>query len=111
MQKNLFIGFILITFGVLFLLDNLGVADFGEMIHDYWPLILILWGVSLLTRKRKSPPEVRSSPTAQPLDRELLHESSVFGDLFLSISSQNFKGGSLSTVFGDCDLDLSRAAI
>ena len=34
-MRNLFWGFILVMFGVLLLLDNIGIADFGEMIHDY----------------------------------------------------------------------------
>ena len=41
---------ILITLGVLFLLDNLGVADFGTIISTYWPLILILIGVRIFFR-------------------------------------------------------------
>ena len=110
MRRNYFVGIVLITFGVLFLLDNLGVANFGDMIHDYWPLILILWGLSILLRRKTSPGE-SSAIVADSLDRELVHESNVFGNIFLSITSQHFKGGSISTVFGDCDLDLSSATI
>src|SRR5262249_44890127 len=63
-MRNLTWGFILIIIGVLVLLDNLGVADIGDMIHDFWPVILILWGVSVLLKKRKanSPPPAASSP-------------------------------------------------
>lgn len=110
MRKNMFPGVVLITLGVLFLLNNLGVADFGDIVREYWPLILVLWGLSIL-RRSKSPPRHDSSPSSQGTDRELLHESNVFGDTFLNVTSQSFKGGSISTVFGDCDIDLSQADV
>jgi len=107
-MRNLFWGFVLIAFGILFLLDNLGYADFSEIIHNLWPLLLVLWGLSILLHphRRHSQPE---ATTPQPLDSELLHQSNVFGDIYNKITSKFFKGGSLSTVFGDCDIDLSEA--
>ena len=39
----MFVGVILIFFGVLFLLDNLGVSD--NLVGKYWPLILIVLGI------------------------------------------------------------------
>ena len=51
---------ILITLGVLFLLDNLGVADFGTIISTYWPLILILIGIRIFFRYGRS--STQSSP-------------------------------------------------
>ncbi len=161
-MRNLTWGFILIIFGVLILLDNLGVADFGDMIRDFWPVLLILWGVSVLIKKRKrdnSPPasapptaptspitgehgamgvaeEGAGEPSGAPeesamgtpsgaaetagysyqaaggpyqYESELLHQSSVFGDVTVRVTSPRFKGGSISTVFGSSSLDLSAA--
>jgi hypothetical protein len=47
---------ILIAIGVLFLLHNLGIANFnlGQLILKWWPLILIVLGVQMLF-KRGSP--------------------------------------------------------
>ena len=44
---------ILIALGVLFLLQNLGVANInlGHLIATWWPLILILVGVSMLFKR------------------------------------------------------------
>jgi hypothetical protein len=43
---------ILIVLGVLFLLSNLGVIPrLGPLLHQWWPLILIVAGVSLLFRR------------------------------------------------------------
>jgi Domain of unknown function (DUF5668) len=47
---------ILIVIGVMFLLQNLGIAgiNFGRLIATWWPLILIAVGLSMLF-KRSSP--------------------------------------------------------
>ncbi|WP_239004801.1 cell wall-active antibiotics response protein LiaF [Paenibacillus tepidiphilus] len=49
-------GLILIGLGALFLLRQLGYTDFsvGDMISDYWPLILIWLGVSQLSEARSN---------------------------------------------------------
>ena len=47
---------ILITLGVLFLLQNLGIGgiNFGRLIATWWPLILIAVGVSMLFKRGSS---------------------------------------------------------
>ena len=113
-MRNLFWGVALVTIGILILLDNLGVADFEELIGTYWPLILIIWGTSILVGKRRYSNSTSSPQAGATLiaatDIELLHESNIFGDVSANVSSQNFKGGSLSTVFGDCNLHLTNAS-
>lgn len=45
-------AWILIGLGVLFLLGNLGyIPRLGPLLHEWWPVILILIGVYLLARK------------------------------------------------------------
>lgn len=111
MRNNLFIGFVFITFGLLFLLDNLGIADFGDVIHDFWPLIIIVWGLSILMRNKRSTSEPPPASSTQKTENDSLNESMVFGNLFTNVSSQSFRGGSASTVFGDCHLDLTGIAL
>lgn len=41
-------GIVLITFGVLFLLSKLDVADFDQLVRRHWPLIIIVVGVTKL---------------------------------------------------------------
>jgi predicted membrane protein len=104
-------GIILILIGGLFLLDNLGVADFGDVVSTFWPLILIVWGFTVLRNRRKPKPDTFGIPRAdihQNIGGELIHESNVFGDIFLSLTSQSFKGGSINGTFGDIELDLSK---
>jgi hypothetical protein len=44
-------GMILIVLGVLFLLDRLRMADFGDVIGNYWPMILVTIGVIKMWRR------------------------------------------------------------
>ena len=108
-MRNLSFGFILITLGILFLLDNLDVLEFGEVVHYGWPVIFIVWGFMILTRK-KGNGATDSAMTTPPSATDLLHQSNVLGDLIVNVTSQTFQGGTLSTVFGDCHLDLSGAS-
>lgn len=110
-MRNLLWGIILILIGVLLLLDNMDVMDFGHAVRTYWPVLLIIWGISVLTKKKVHKETVNFSDISAKVEGELIHKSSVFGDVELGIVSQNFKGGSVSTVFGDCEVDLSKAVI
>lgn len=110
-MRNVFWGIILIIFGVLLLLDNMDVIDFAEAIRTFWPVLLILWGWSILLKKKDRSTTHIFSDVKQQVSGDLFHESSVFGDLVVNIDSQNFKGGSVSTVFGGAHIDLSNAAI
>ncbi|HUL43789.1 MAG TPA: cell wall-active antibiotics response protein LiaF [Bacteroidota bacterium] len=135
-MRNLFWGTLFILFGVFLLLDNLGYADLSEILHNYWPVLLILWGGFMLLRRRgntaappapdaSSPPPASAPPppdqqfpppptssgtyTGPALMGELIHQSQIFGDITSRITSQNFKGGSISSIFGDSHIDLSGA--
>jgi len=44
-QGRIFSGLLIIFIGVLFLLGNMGKLDAGEVISNYWPLILIFIGL------------------------------------------------------------------
>ncbi|HEY6191527.1 MAG TPA: cell wall-active antibiotics response protein LiaF [Bacteroidota bacterium] len=154
-MRNLYWGFILIIIGILILLDNLGVADFGDVMSNFWPLILVFWGLAILLRKRSIsqvpgpagyPQSAAQQPGSQPggfvggetqqtepgdtgseqqgsyqppssaggpnqSASELLHQSSAFGDISVNVTSTHFRGGSISTVFGGSNLDLSAAGI
>jgi len=52
MSSKVFWGFLLVLVGGLFLLSNLGVLDWGvwDTIWRAWPIVLVLWGVSVLLR-------------------------------------------------------------
>lgn len=41
-------GTLMIGFGVIFLLSNLDVADFGDIMRRHWPLIIVVVGLTKL---------------------------------------------------------------
>ncbi|MDE3057123.1 MAG: cell wall-active antibiotics response protein [Bacteroidota bacterium] len=112
-------GIILITLGILFLLDTLNIADFGDLISTYWPLILIFVGFSILSKNRRHQANTDIeentgsyvSDEREKSDVSAIRSSSVFGDLDLKFSSKDFRGGSISNVFGDTNIDLSEIAL
>jgi len=134
MRSNLF-GILLVTFGFLFLLDNLGMIEFGDFMHRFWPLILILIGLSLIFRSRNKPHDVTqqaqqpsyqsatipppqpqthqtySQPSYATSNVDMLNVSEVFGELRLDIVSQNFRGGRVSNVFGEVRIDLTKTIL
>lgn len=110
-MRDLFFGMLLIALGILLLLDNLDVISFGDAIRHYWPALLILWGISELLKKKEREPVTGFSDRVRAIEGELFHESNVFGDLDMSVKSPNFKGGSITAVFGDCEIDLTGATI
>lgn len=104
-MKNIIFGFLIILLGILLLLDNLNILDFYNVIFTYWPVLLIVIGIYYLLKNYKiAEKHTETSP-------DLVQYSSVFNDFKLEINSKNFKGGTISTVFGDIILDISQAEI
>jgi len=99
--------------GIIFLLDNLGVANPWQIFKSYWPVILILVGIGMLIRTSTRTPE--AAGFAQPKESgqvstpvgDTIFESSVFGNISIRPMTKNFRGGNLSTVFGSIDLNLT----
>lgn len=114
---RVFWGGIMILFGVLFLLDNLRMLDFGEVVSNFWPLILVAIGIKMLvSRKRHEPMPMTptdttlgSGPSPSPgaFSTDYLSESRFIGDINLQVSSTAFQGGTVSNFIGDINLDLS----
>ena len=50
--KPVLFGLLLIVLGVIWLLNNLAIAqiNLGELISTYWPVLLITWGIDILGR-------------------------------------------------------------
>jgi len=114
-NSGLFWGAILILFGLLFLLDNFYILDFGDFISAYWPLILVVIGVKILLDHRRQSTETDEIESIDPVntygetsEAGGISESNVFGDINLNITSESFRGGSVSNIFGDIKLDISK---
>ena len=113
-NSRLLWGGIMILFGVLFLFDNLDVLDFGEVMKNFWPLILVAVGVKIiLSRKATANVDLSSAgseanfSTSPAYSTDYLSENRFIGDAHLQINSKAFQGGTASNFIGDVTLDLS----
>lgn len=116
-------GFLVATLGTLLLLKSFGKIAFS--IWGLWPLALILMGLSIIwgaltgrSRFDRCRPGARGrmrfngvdAPTQIDPDSNL-EVNCVFGGNKRVVTSQDFRGGTISTMMGGAEIDLRQAAI
>jgi lia operon protein LiaF len=103
---RLTLGVVLLVIGALNIVDGIGLFDFsfGNLIGQFWPLILIALGFALLQESRTREAERRG-------DGERIHHDTILGDLKLTDPNWPLRDLTASTVIGDMQIDLSRAQI
>jgi lia operon protein LiaF len=112
-KQNLFWGFMLIFFGILFMLDNFNIMDFGDFIWTFWPVILIIIGIKIIMDKRSGGVSEKRQDKAESVhtrrsNSSRISESNVFGDINVILDTQKFEGGSINNVFGDIRVDIAK---
>jgi predicted membrane protein len=115
MSARLF-GVLLIAFGCLFLLVNLGILHVRAR-DGSWQLaiLFIVFGIGLLIKVLESGQEnhpfSRWGRTAGGDKVNLLDEVAVFGSVKRKLDTLDFRGGEARTLFGEVKIDLRRAGI
>jgi predicted membrane protein len=110
-------GIILIGLGILMLMDRLGAVDFTEVFQMWWPLLLVLWGGWILVRRMDARPGSTGTEGGIVSDRskrtssDVVAEKTFFGNADVKVQSAGFKGGKVSTVFGNSTIDLRGTTI
>ena len=104
-------GLLLISLGVIFLLDKLDIMDIGDFFRLFWPVILIVIGVKLILNRSAGGSAERNKETLIQNDEQSIKYSKLFGDVKLKLESQDFNGGSISVMLGEIDLDLAKSNI
>jgi len=116
-----FWGSFLTLAGVVLLLSNFGYLHVRWSM--FWPLAIILWGLWILSRSLGLGGSCSWSPWGAKWVRPLhidaergfasdsgdLHADTVFSTTNRRITSKNFRGGKLATVFGEIKIDLTEA--
>lgn len=77
----------------------------GDTIATWWPLVIILFGLSLVAGYWR---QQRRVPTVSSDDFDLI---GIFGGTERRIESASFTGGTATAIFGGVDVDLREAAI
>ncbi|PZP34586.1 MAG: hypothetical protein DI603_06445 [Roseateles depolymerans] len=93
----------LIAAGLLLTAHNLGLVT-GRP-EQWWPLAIILGGISLLTRDRRSD----AAPAGTVDSGERVEISTRFGSVSRRVDATQFRGGRIDTQFSSVELDLSQA--
>jgi hypothetical protein len=110
-SRHLVWGVVFSVVGFFLLGDSLGQWDFD--IWNFWPVILIFVGGSLLARGfSRRPVAVPGAPggAAPDVDAELRSFAFMSG-VTRKIMSSEFRGGELSAVMGGVELDLRQAKL
>jgi predicted membrane protein len=94
-------GLILIAVGGFFLLPRFLPMSF-EYRRLIWPVLLVAFGLLLILRR-----STRQTIPSDSLD--YIDEMSIFGGGDKMITSQNFRGGKITSVFGGSKINLLKA--
>lgn len=83
----------------------LGIGVFTMLPH-WWPLLLVLLGIYLLTRKENSSFNFNNSNLSGNVDPDMIEVVTVFGGCNKIFQSDNFKGGTIFAAFGGSEINL-----
>jgi hypothetical protein len=100
-------GGILVGVGALFLADTLGFLDLSW--RNFWPLVLIGAGLVMLWSRLAPPPAgVPETPSGH---EGVLNEYAIFGGVERKVTTDDFRGGHVSAMFGGVEIDLRHAGM
>ncbi|NVK85074.1 MAG: hypothetical protein HWE21_12185 [Cytophagia bacterium] len=105
-------GITLIIIGGVFLLDEMAEYywwdfDFRD-IFRLWPLVFVVIGASLILKKANHSRDYEKK-NIDGGDLDFVDELAVFGGAERMVTSKQFKGGKLTSIFGGTDLNLMNA--
>ena len=112
-RSSIFWGLVLVLFGALFLLGNLGYVDFtlGSLVADFWPVVLIYIGARMVSttygKKVGSTvvPSLSGDAVTLAPGHHWLSARYLLGDLVVKPESP-IDGGSLQIGLGNLEVDL-----
>ena len=96
-------AWMLIAVGIVFLLITNDILEWEE-IWRYWPVLLIIIGISMIARRQ-------GIHLPQSSSEDEIDGSALFSGIKRRVSSKHFRGGSISTLFGGAEIDLRDCAL
>lgn len=102
-------GIVLVGLGSFFMLTQY--VDIPHEVRQlYWPAMLVLIGVALLSRHRRIPvAPVDPIPNEKSFD--YFDDFVIFGGREIFVNSQSLKGGRSTSIFGGIEYDLRQAKL
>ncbi len=106
-DQNKQAGLVLLIVGVAFVLDDWFKVNIS--IWDLWPLVLVIAGVALIRRSTNKPDT--EIPQFDHDSADTIEDVAVFSGADKIVNTKNFKGGSLTAVFGGSNVDMTMAGM
>ncbi len=108
-------AWIMLLLGGVFLLTTNNILEWDQ-VWKYWPVILILIGLSIVFGKHGGyRPHARSDDgediVPDPSGQDIISGNAIFASIERRITDKNFKGGNISAIFGGADIDLRSAEL
>ena len=104
-RKN--VGWVLILVGGFFLLPDIIHIPWFR-VSTFWPVLLIALGFIYIVRQRRH----NTLPGAEPYgSMDFIDDTNIFDGGDVVITSNNFKGGKITSIFGGGNYDLTSAKL
>jgi predicted membrane protein len=105
-SHNKLFGLILLAIGTIFLIPRI-FPDI-EINHGViFPVLIILLGIYIISKHRITSRGVSGSFNEAFIKKDTIDDVAVFGGGEKVFSSDNFKGGNITSIFGGSELDLT----
>ena len=104
-RDNKSTGWILLIIGLVFLLPDVVHVPYAVR-RLFWPALLILFGVLIIVRSTTYHRDAVSAKSSDYID-----DVAIFGGGDKVITSENFKGGKITAIFGGSKIDLRRSQL
>ncbi|MBU2494592.1 MAG: cell wall-active antibiotics response protein [Bacteroidetes bacterium] len=97
----------------------LGIGLFN-LFPNFWPVALIVIGLYLILRKNSKPKvdiffgkydSKKEGKTSSKMDPDKIEDVSIFGGSTKTFSTQNFKGGDITAIFGGSEINLMESSL
>ena len=105
-RKKIEAGLIFLTIGIFIIVDDYFYINFYDIWHTFWPIIVIIIGVSLILRRNQT-----KLDSEKKNDVDFINDFAVFGGGDRSVDSQDFKGGKITAIFGGSNINLGNAEL
>lgn len=114
-SRNNFIGYLLLIGGAYFFMRDFLHLEVNHIIGDIWPLLIIGFGLYILLKKRNGLSSNYNIDGSTGKDgkndfdtnkMDFIDEITILGGSKKAFSSQQFRGGKITTIFAGSEIDL-----
>lgn len=111
-RSNHVAGVILICIGGFFLIPDIFQIPFRWQWHNFfWPVLFIIIGVLVLFKGSRHRSRHFHGEGEETLSDDFLDDVAIFGGGNRLVTSQNFQGGKITSIFGGSTIDFRRSSL